>query len=152
MAASPERVWSLVSDITRTGQFSPETFEAEWLDGASASAVGVRFRGHVRRNGRAWLVYWSTCTITASVPSREFTFQVDGRKGEPLVSWSYYLGPSGDGTNVTESFELPPSFAVRIYERIAGTARTRTNLNNMRATLERIKEVAESTDRGVATG
>ena len=52
MDAPPETVWALVSDVTKIGQFSPETFEAEWLDGATGPAVGARFRGHVRRNGR----------------------------------------------------------------------------------------------------
>jgi hypothetical protein len=56
MAASPEHVWSLVSDVTNIGRFSPETFEAEWLDGKTGPAEGVRFRGHVRRNGKKWLV------------------------------------------------------------------------------------------------
>ena len=27
MAAPPEKVWALVSDVTRIGEFSPETFE-----------------------------------------------------------------------------------------------------------------------------
>ena len=151
MAASPERVWSLVSDVTRTGEFSPETFEAEWLDGAKTPAVGARFRGHVRRNGKNWLVCWSACTITACTPAREFAFQVDGPRGKPLVIWRYLLESGGDGTDVTESFELPRLVTTRIYERIAGTARTRTNLKNMRATLERLKEVAEATDPGVST-
>ena len=51
--APPEVVWGLVSDVTNTGRFSPETFEAEWLDGATGPAVGTRFRGHVRRTGLA---------------------------------------------------------------------------------------------------
>jgi len=50
MAASPAQVWALVSDVTKIGRYSPETFEAEWLDGATGPAVGVRFRGHVKRN------------------------------------------------------------------------------------------------------
>jgi len=29
MAATPERVWELVADVTRIGELSPETFEAE---------------------------------------------------------------------------------------------------------------------------
>ncbi|MFA5885830.1 MAG: SRPBCC family protein [Acidimicrobiia bacterium] len=73
IAAPPETVWGLVSDITNTGKFSPETFEAEWLDGASAPAVGVRFRGHVRRDGRG-PVHWTKCEIVACEPGREFTF------------------------------------------------------------------------------
>jgi hypothetical protein len=39
MDVAPERVWALVRDITNTGRFSPETSEAEWLNGSSASAV-----------------------------------------------------------------------------------------------------------------
>ena len=33
MAAPPEEVWALVSDVTRIGEFSPETFEARWTRG-----------------------------------------------------------------------------------------------------------------------
>jgi len=52
MDASPEAVRALVSDVTQIGRYSPETFEAEWLDGATGPAVGARFRGHVKRNGK----------------------------------------------------------------------------------------------------
>ena len=38
--APPEAVWDLVSDVTKIGRYSPETFEAEWLDGATGPAVG----------------------------------------------------------------------------------------------------------------
>jgi uncharacterized protein YndB with AHSA1/START domain len=144
MDAPPERVWSLVSDITNTGKFSPETFEAEWLGGATGPAVGARFRGHVRRNGKRWLVYWTKCTITKCEPGRDFAFEVDGPGGKPLIKWSYHFEPSGDGTDVTESFELGNLLVNRLYEKFAEKARTRTNLNNMQATLDRIKAVAES--------
>ncbi|CPU98354.1 Polyketide cyclase / dehydrase and lipid transport [Mycobacteroides abscessus] len=40
IAAPADKIWALVSDITNTGKFSPETFEAEWLDGAAEPAVG----------------------------------------------------------------------------------------------------------------
>lgn len=76
---------------------------------------------------------------------------MDGPRGKPIVIWSYLLESSGSGTAVTESFELPRVVATRIYERVAGAARTRTNLKNMRATLERLREVAESTDPGIST-
>ena len=58
MVASPERVWGLVSDVTRIGRYSPETFEAQWIDGATGPAVGAKFRGHVKRN-RKGPVYWT---------------------------------------------------------------------------------------------
>jgi uncharacterized protein YndB with AHSA1/START domain len=149
-AAPPAEVWDLVSDVTRIGEFSPETFEARWLDGASGPQAGAsgpqagaRFRGHVRRNGRG-PVYWTTCTVTASEPGREFAFAVNG-PGEVVVNtWRYQLTPDGDGTDVTESFELPGSPLNRLYWRLAGRARMRTNLNGMRLTLEKMKAIAES--------
>jgi hypothetical protein len=141
--ATPQSVWALVSDITNTGTFSPETFEAEWLDGATGPGVGVRFRGHVRRNGRNWLVYWTNCTITKCDPGREFAFQVDGPGGKPTVKWAYLFEPSADGTDVTESFEMGDAPGIALYARFAEKSRTQTNLRNMRETLERIKAVAE---------
>ena len=144
MAAPPERVWSLVSDVTNTGRFSPETFEAEWLDGATGPAVGARFRGHVRRNGKKWLVYWTKCTITQCEPGREFVFQPELPGGKPVIEWSYRFEPSGDGTDVTESFTLLDYTGSRLYTKIAGQARTRTNVRNMQATLDRIRAVAEA--------
>jgi uncharacterized protein YndB with AHSA1/START domain len=90
MQAPPEKVWALVSDVTRIGEFSPETFEGEWLDGATGPAVGVRFRGHVRRNGRG-PVYWSPCTITECEAPRVFAFSVGPRPGTVLNTWKYEL-------------------------------------------------------------
>ena len=104
MAATPEQIWELVSDVTKIGRYSPETFEAEWLEGATGPAVGAKFRGHVKRNGKG-PTYWTTCTVLASEPGREFAFGV-GPADKPLNIWRYRLEPAGDGTDVTESFEL----------------------------------------------
>lgn len=139
--APPLRVWELVSDITNTGRFSPETFEAEWLGGASGPAVGVRFRGHVKRNGRG-PTYWSTCRIVASEPGREFAFVVE--VGDTtLNTWRYVFEPRDGGTEVTESFELADRLGTRIYWALLGRFRGRTNRDGMRTTLLRIKAEAE---------
>jgi uncharacterized protein YndB with AHSA1/START domain len=142
MAAPPERVWELVSDVTRIGEFSPETFEAEWLDGATGPEVGARFRGHVKRNGKG-PIYWTACTVTACEPGREFAFGV-GSPGKPMNTWRYELRPAGSGTEVTESFQLSDMPALRLYWALLGWTRGRTNVNGMRTTLERIKAVAEA--------
>lgn len=143
MTATAEQAWELVSDITNTGKFSPETFEAEWLDGATGPEVGARFRGHVRRNGRG-PVYWTKCKVTASEPANEFAFVVEGPKGKSVNTWRYKFVPSGDGVDVTESFELTNTPILRFYWALAGRARGRTNVNGMRTTLERIKAVVEA--------
>lgn len=144
IAASPDRVWSLVSDITNTGRFSPETFEAQWLGGVTGPALGARFRGHVRRNGKPWLVYWTPCTVTRCEPGRDFAFDVMGPWGKTSVTWSYHFEASDQGTLTTESFEVGTWLPLRLYALLAGRSRTRTNVTNMRATLERIKAVAEA--------
>jgi uncharacterized protein YndB with AHSA1/START domain len=142
MAASPEAVWELVSDITNTGRWSPETIGAEWLDGATSPAVGVRFRGHVKRNGRG-PTYWTTCKIIACEPGREFAFAVIIR-GVPLNIWRYEFTPADGGVDVTESFDLRKTPLLQLYWALLGWARGRTNARGMRETLERIKAAAEA--------
>lgn len=139
--APPEKVWDLVSDVTRIGRYSPETFEAEWLDGATGPAVGARFRGHVKRNGK-FPVYWTTCTVLACEPDRIFSFGI-GSPDKPLNVWGYELQPAGNGTDVTESFRLADTFWLRLYWKLLGWARGRTNREGMRTTLERIKAEVE---------
>jgi len=141
MAASPEKVWDLVSDVTKIGRYSPETFEAEWLEGATGPAVGAKFRGHVKRNGRG-PTYWTTCTVTTAEPGRAFAFGV-GPSDKPLNVWSYELVASGDGTDVTESFNLSPTFPLRLYWAVLGWSRGKTNRRGMQTTLERIKAEVE---------
>ena len=69
MDAPPEKVWALVSDVTRIGEFSPETFEARWTRGSTGPEVGASFKGHVKRNG-VGPTYWSPCQVTKCVPTR----------------------------------------------------------------------------------
>ena len=49
----------------------------------------------------------------------------------------------GDGTDVTESFALAPTWWLRLYWKLAGWTRGRTNRDGMRTTLERIKAEVE---------
>ncbi len=44
IAASPEVVWELLSDITRMAEWSPECRQCEWSGGATGPVVGARFK------------------------------------------------------------------------------------------------------------
>ncbi len=143
MTAPPQKVWELVSDVTKIGRYSPETFEAEWLEGATGPAVGAKFRGHVKRNGRG-PVYWTTCTVTESDPGKAFAFGV-GSSERPLNVWRYEIAPADDGgSEVTESFTLASTAPLRLYWLVLGWSRGRTNREGMRTTLERIKAEVEA--------
>lgn len=141
MEALPAQVWALVSDVTRIGEFSPETFEARWTGGSTGPEVGATFAGHVRRNG-VGPTYWSACRVTRCEPERVFEFAV-GTKTVDVNHWGYRLEPAHDGTVVTEYFRLQLSFPVRLYWMLVGRWRARTNEHGMRTTLERMKAVLE---------
>ncbi|MBX5487425.1 hypothetical protein MHAS_01870 [Mycolicibacterium hassiacum DSM 44199] len=142
MRAPAERIWNLIADVRNTGRFSPEVIEAEWLDGATGPALGARFRGHVKRN-EIGPVYWTTCRVTACEPGREFGFAVLlGDK--PVNNWHYRLTPTDTGTDVTESFRLADTPAMKLFSVLGGQLRRRRNIRDMRTTLERIKAVVEA--------
>lgn len=144
MDAPVDQVWDLVSDVTRIGEFSPETLEAEWTHGADGPEVGARFRGHVKRNQRG-PTYWSNCRVTVYEPEEEFAFDVVA--GDTVLnSWGYRLEAADGGTDVTEYFRLPATLPTRIYWFLLGWARGRTNEQGMRTTLERMRAVLESGD------
>jgi hypothetical protein len=134
-------IWTLVDDVRNTGRFSPETFDAEWLDGVTEPSVGARFRGHVKRN-EIGPVYWTTCRVTACEPGREFGFAV--LLGNRAVNnWHYKFTPNRSGTDVTESFQIPVPALLRATA-FLGFLRKRRNLRDMRTTLERMKDVVEA--------
>ncbi len=142
MSAPAQQIWDLVADVRNTGRFSPETFEAEWLDGATGPALGAKFRGHVRRN-EIGPVYWTTCRVTACEPGSEFGFEV--LVGERSVNnWHYRFEPTDGGTDVTESFHMNEGLFTTILGLFGGQLRRRRNLRDMRKTLERIKVVVEA--------
>lgn len=163
--APPERVWELIADVTRMGQWSPNCYRCEWIDGASGPAVGARFRGRNRRG----LARWSTvCAVTAAEPGREFAFSVTGGVMAPGVNremtrWRYVLAPAGDGTDVTETAEtvwLPPQLKVaslfsyaspfkRLGAKLSGRP-VEGRRDSMQATLGRLKAAAES--QGASSG
>jgi hypothetical protein len=142
MKAPPAAVWGLITDVTRIGEFSPETLDGRWIDGASGPVLGARFQGHVKRNGRGPM-YWTTCRVVRCQPDREFAFAVEIPGISATNTWCYRIAPRPDGCEVTESFELSPTWALKLYWALFGRLRTTTNRAGMRATLERMATVVE---------
>jgi uncharacterized protein YndB with AHSA1/START domain len=141
--APPAKVWGLVSDITKMGEYSPEVVEAEWIDGASGPAVGARYRGHVKRNENWPFLYWTTCRITECVPGAVFEFAVIMRD-RPVNTWRYeFHGTDDGGTDATESFDLGNNLFTKIWRPFGGFLREHRNRRDMLRTLQRVKAVAE---------
>jgi polyketide cyclase/dehydrase/lipid transport protein len=142
--APPDVVYRLVSDVTRTPEFSPEILRCVWLDGADGPAVGARFRAtnHLPRRP-PWK---NTPIVIAADPGREFAIS----RTEPFAGtlvWRYRLEPEDGGTRLTESYEVTRPIT-RIGWFIIGTLfggkDRRTELHRgMQETLRRIAAVAE---------
>jgi hypothetical protein len=143
VAASPEDVYDLVSDVTRMGEWSPETVKAVWTDGATGPAVGARFKGTNRIGPARWS---TTPRVLVADRGREFSFVTEFR-GKDNTRWTYRFEPSGSGTKLTESFEcvVDTAKAIDVVERYLFRIKDRkAHLENgMRETLARIKAAAE---------
>lgn len=143
VAAAPGRVWSLVSDVTRMGEWSPETVSCEWLDGVEGPSVGARFRGTNRRGRSKWA---TTCEVVACEPAREFAFVT--RPDKPETRWRYTFEPAAGGTEVVETFEIlrPLSKLDRMVTRVTTGVKDREAdmEEGMLVTLSRLREAAEA--------
>jgi len=110
IAATPEAVYALVSDVTRMGEWSPENVGAEWTSG-TPGAQGATFDGHNRLGEREWSV---SCAVTAaqSPVCFEWVTWPDNPEG-PFVRWTYRMAPNdAGGTLLSEVWDvlvLPPT-------------------------------------------
>lgn len=129
VAAEPDKVWGMVADVARMGEWSPENERGEWLGGATGPGVGARFKGYNRRGRSKWS---TTCEVTEAEPGRSFVF-VTGSPAKPGTWWRYRFEPVDGGTVVTESFEMakPLGGFARLVTRIT------TGVTDRRADMEK---------------
>jgi uncharacterized protein YndB with AHSA1/START domain len=139
LPAPPERVYALVSDVTRTPEFSPEVVSCRWIGGAAGPAVGARFEAVNRSaSGKRWR---NRPVVTAAEPGREFAFA----RTEPFsgtILWRYLLEPTEGGTRVTESYVVQrpvTRLGWFVIEKVFGGGDRRQALRaGMQTTLERL--------------
>ena len=141
IGATPEVVYDLITDVTRMGEWSPECYRCEWLDGATEAAAGARFRGYNRHGAIRW---HRTAVVDIADRGREFAFTtMNDRAERPETRWQYAMEPSPTGTLLTESFEFLwcsiPNRAVELF-----LPRGRQMNRGIHETLTQIKDAAEA--------
>ena len=141
--APPDRVYGLVTDVSRMGEWSPETTSARWVSGASGPAVGARFRAWNRHGIARWT---NRPTVVVAEPGRAFAFS-RRTVGAGEIVWRYDVETDGDGTRLSESYEaVKPASPVLIWLMLR-LMRVRDREDDLRRamtmTLERIKAAAE---------
>ena len=140
--AAPERIYELVSDLPRMGEWSPENTGGKWVGGASGPAVGAKFRGTNRKGVARWS---TTCTIVEATPGKAVAWDVTVGPIK-VARWGYAIEPSGDGCDVTETWEDHRAAIAKTITGFALSVKDRAvhNEANMRTTLERLKAAAEA--------
>jgi Polyketide cyclase / dehydrase and lipid transport len=142
VARSPEALYDMISDVTRTGEWSP-VCKACWWDDGDGPRPGAWFTGRNELPERTWE---TRSRVVAADRGREFAFAVGGS----WVRWGYTFTPADGGTEVTESWEFLPDGIARLHDRFGDDApaqiadRTEAAHKGIPATLAAIKKVAES--------
>jgi hypothetical protein len=140
--APPRDVYALVSDVTRTGEWSPECVSCRWLRGASQATEGARYRGTSRNGWRRWS---TTSTIRIARPDAELTWDVT-YLGRPVARWTYELTEVDAGrTRLTESVDDRRERWLQVVSPWITGSRDRATRNSdtIGTTLARIKAIAE---------
>ena len=142
VAASPATVWSVVSDVRRTGEWSPECSRVLPLGplGVGALLIGLNHRKRVR---------WATLSrVITYTPEREIGWRVLTNRSE----WRYQLRPNSDGTSITHTRRTPRGesrFALWFTRALLGgqACHDAELEHGMGQGLQRIKALAEALDQ-----
>ena len=145
----PEDVYAIVADVTRMGELSPVCRAGRWDDPAQAGKEGAWFTGHNAIGDITWDTH---CKVVVADPGRAFAFVNHGPDGEvELVRWGYLFEPDGNGTKVTETWQVLPAYpdfvrggdvSMDVAPRIEGMAAMARD--GIRDTLASLKRVAEA--------
>ena len=148
VAAPPDVVWPLVTDIRLPARFSTELTSAEWAEGTAGPCAGAQFTGHSQHPATG--TWQTTCTVVACEEPRAFGWVV-GDPGHPAARWGFELDAEDGGTRLrqwavlgpgpsglTPAIEAMPDKEERIVAR-----RLAEHEANMQRCLAGIKELAE---------
>ncbi|CAN5609267.1 SRPBCC family protein [soil metagenome] len=141
VAAAPEAVWDMVSDITQMGRWSPECDRCRWLDGGTGPREGARFKGWNRQALGPIPIRWSTVsTVVEAQRGEVFSFFTK----DSGATWTYRFESRDDGTHLVETREQgkKPLMARAFGAVMPGRAELQRD--GMAETVRRIKAVAEA--------
>jgi uncharacterized protein YndB with AHSA1/START domain len=139
--APPQVVWSLVSDLERMSEWSPEVYAIDWLDGATRAAKGATFVG----KNRIGVIRWSMrVRIIEFEPSRRLAFATQEYDVDQ-TRWSFTIEPISSGSRVTERFNVVGPISLIGRTSFPEKRRKPQLAGACRLTLSRLKIAAEAT-------
>jgi uncharacterized protein YndB with AHSA1/START domain len=139
IAATPERVWSVIGDPRKMPEFSPQTRRTVILSGeVGTNALMLNVNRH------SWKVWPTTARIVRYEPNRALAF----RMSQNHSVWSLELSPSADGTALTQRRDVSAGVPGSIRKLLGLMFRSEENFESilvegMNSTLAKIKAAAE---------
>jgi hypothetical protein len=111
--AQPADVYVVVTDLKRSGEWSPECRGGEWISGEPAT-VGAVFRGENFRADDvvAWAPVvrgaWTTeAEVVEATPDRKFRWAMRAKSGRRQSSvWGFVIHPADEGSILTHEFQM----------------------------------------------
>ena len=102
--ATPDEVWQVVSDVTRTGEWSHECVAVEWVGHVDRARPGALFRGSNRAGPWRWT---RTCEVLTVDEPWEISWQTLPTRLIPdSTRWCLRLQSATEGTRIVLSFEV----------------------------------------------
>ena len=139
IAASPELVFSALTDLSGMRRFSPENTGGEWLNGVTAARRGARFKGTNTQGNKSWS---TIAKVTTFEPSQRFGFDVTWHRFR-ISHWEYEIDRTPQGCRVTEQWTDRRNAVIRKDGDSETFSRVEFTKLSLRTTLERLKEFCE---------
>ena len=140
-----ESVWAIVSDVTRTGEWSHECRKVGWVDGAQSPVPGARFTG---RN-RSWIWRWTRTSelIAVDAPRRLSWRTIPTLLFVDSTDWCLTLEADDGCTRIVQTFEVTkcPRWWEWVVAHVNKPHIDRSAALN--ADLQRLASLAEATSR-----
>ncbi|MBF6426448.1 SRPBCC family protein [Nocardia cyriacigeorgica] len=139
IAAPPEKVWAVISDLKRMPEFSPQCVKMVPLGMPKAGTWTLNFN----KDG---FKRWPTSSrIVRYEPNQAFAF----RMNENRTVWSYTLEPTATGTRLIERRDVPNGVTWIVRKAIDGVlggeeAFEAALVQGMNETLAKIKTTVET--------
>lgn len=133
------KVWSLVSDLSKMPQWSPQCRLMKTLGGPLRQGSRT-----INLNRRKYLMWPTTSRITEFIPDKKLAFRVN----ENRTIWSYELEPTETGTRLIETRHaengVKPLSNATVNALMGGVPNFERELvEGMNESLSRIKAAAE---------
>jgi uncharacterized protein YndB with AHSA1/START domain len=140
ISVTPEKIWAMVSDLPRMGEWSPENRGGEWVAPATGAAVGATFKGRNQNGKKSWA---TKVKVNACEAPKKLSFglMVGGKN---WCDWVYDIEPTATGCKVTHSWidhrSAVSSFLGKLVSGVAD--RGAHNLKNMEVTMDNLVKAA----------